>query len=101
MRFARSVAFMVGRIVYRGWAVAVLWTWHVTPLGVPRLGLAGGVGVLMVANIILPPSSPPPTFLAGEETPPTPTSTDVRVFVWVVAWTTLGLILGAIVELLK
>jgi hypothetical protein len=40
-------------LVFQGFVLSYLWVWFVVPLGIPAIGIAHAIAIIMVANLIL------------------------------------------------
>jgi hypothetical protein len=54
LAFLLVCILIVISIAVQGWAVAMLWLWFVTPLGVPAITVAMGFGLVLVARALQP-----------------------------------------------
>lgn len=43
-------AFLIAVMAYQGWALAVLWSWFIVPLGAPKIGVVHAAGLALVYN---------------------------------------------------
>lgn len=48
-----GLLYVVALIVLRAWCITKMWLWFVVPLGVPAIGIAGAIGLVMTVSVAL------------------------------------------------
>ena len=47
-----SISFAVLASIFRGWVLTILWDWFIVPLGVPHIGIATALGIVIIVNML-------------------------------------------------
>ena len=48
-----ALVLVIPAVMFNGWVVSMLWSWYLVPLlNAPHIGMAGGIGVALIARVL-------------------------------------------------